>query len=213
MTKRLLVVAWLVVAGVAAFPSRAAAGGLDDLWDVLDNLSGPGPFSGWFATGKVACWEDGEKKVTRAMAEPDKNDPCLYLEFHRLHADAQPPYQRVNATIPAAGLSVELHRAFEVGASVGVAYFTTTVRNEDYSVTNFVVTPRLVFKPLRAFGKWRNNPRAGFLQMHWRPMVRFGQVDGASFGAPANTFSSGTEVLVKSGSYVVFDVFEALRGR
>ena len=30
MTKRLLVVAWLVAAGVAAFPSRAAAGGLDD---------------------------------------------------------------------------------------------------------------------------------------------------------------------------------------
>ena len=43
--------------------------------------------------------------------------------------------------------------------------------------------------------------------------MRFGQVDGASFGAPANTFSAVREVLVKGGSYVVFDVFEALRGR
>ena len=81
MTKRLLVVAWLVAAGVAAFPSRAAAGALDDLWDVLDNLSGPGPFSGWFATGKVACWEDGEKKVTRAMAEPTKTTRACTWNF------------------------------------------------------------------------------------------------------------------------------------
>ena len=119
----------------------------------------------------------------------------------------------MNATIPAVGLSIELHRAVRGGRQLGVAYFTTTVRNEDYKVTNAVVTPRLVFKPLRAFGKWRDNPRAGFLQMHWRPMVRFGKVDGASFGAPAEHLLAGTEVLVRSGSYVVFDVFEALRGR
>jgi hypothetical protein len=213
MTKRLIVAICVVAASVLALPCDAAAKGLDDLWDVLDNLSGPGPFSGVFVTGKVACWEDGEKKVTRAMVAPDKNDYCLYLEYQRAHADAQAPYERVNANAAGVGFSVELNRFFEVGAGVGFAFFTTTVAEKDYHVFNPTVTPRLVFKPLRAWGRWKNNRRAGFLQMHWRPMVRFGKIDGADFGAPANTFSAGTEVLAKSGSWIVLDVLEAIRGR
>jgi hypothetical protein len=211
MTKR-SVAGVCVLAAMMALPFRAEAKGLDDLWDVLDNLSGPGPFSGWFATGKIACWEEGRKKVTTALTSPDPTDLCLYLEFHRLHADAQAPYPRVNATIPAAGLAVPLNRFFEVGASVGRAYFRVPDR-DDLGATNWVVTPRLVLKPLRIVGRWKDNPRAGFLQMHYRPMVRFGNINGADFGAPAETFSSGTEVLWRSGSYIVFDVFEALRGR
>jgi hypothetical protein len=210
MTKRMLFGVCVLVAMMAQ-PHRVEARGLDDLWDVLDNLSGPGPFSGWFVTGKVACWEDGEKKVTKALSNPNPTDLCLYLEFHRLHADAKAPYPRVNATIPAAGLSVPLNRFFEVGASVGRAYFKVP-DSEDLGATNWVVTPRLVIKPLRIFGRWKDNPRAGFLQMQYRPMVRFGDINGANFGAPPETFSSGTEVLWRSGSYVVFDIFEALRG-
>ena len=211
MTRRSLACALVVVASIVAIPSPAAAG----IWDVLEQLSGPGPFDGIpVLTGKVSCWEDGVIRVTTAPAEElDFGDPCLYFEFRRLHVDPKDPYQKVNATISAAGLSFQLHPSIEVGASFGVAVFTTTVADTDYKVTNPVLAPRFVLKPLRLIRKWQNNPRLGFLQMHYRPTVRFGDIDGADFGAPASTFSSGTELLAESGSWVVIDVLELFRGR
>ena len=64
MTKR-TVVACLIAACVAGVPSAASARGLDDIWDILDALSGPGPFKGApIIAATVACWEDGDAVVT-----------------------------------------------------------------------------------------------------------------------------------------------------
>ena len=119
----------------------------------------------------------------------------------------------MNATIPAVGLSVELHRAFEVGASFGVAYFTTTVRNEDYKRDQRCCDASFRLQAAARLWEVEGQPTSGISADALAAHGEIGKVDGASFGAPAGTFSSGTEVLVKSGSYVVFDVFEALRGR
>jgi hypothetical protein len=212
MTKRLIVVVWLLAASVLAFP-RDAAAGLDDLWDVLDNLSGPGPFSGIpVLTGKFVCWEDGVRKVRTSMLDPDLSDPCLYFEVRRLKAEPDIRYEEVTATLAGIGVTYHVLKVFEVGASGGFAVFKTTVDNSDYTVKNFVISPRLVFKPLRAFvPKWRNSSRAGALQMHYRPTIRFGEIDGADFGAPASTFSAGTEFMPKGGSFIVVDLFDLFR--
>lgn len=213
MRKRLIVGVWLVAAGILAFPCGAAAKGLDDLWDVLDNLSGPGPFSGVpVATGKFVCWEGGVQKVRTSMVNPKPSDPCLYFEFRHLKADPDVRYEEVTATLAGVGVTFHVLKAFEVGASGGIAVFKTTVGNTDYTVKNAIVSPRLVFKPLRAFvPKWRDSSRAGFLQMHYRPTIRFGKIDGSDFGVPASTFSAGTEFMPKGYSYVVIDVFDLLR--
>jgi hypothetical protein len=212
MTMKMLIVVWLIMAGVIGFPASAAAKGLDDLWDVLDQMSGPGPFNGISPiSGKISCWEDGVKKVRTSMVNPDLSDPCLYFEFRRLHADPDGRFERVNATLATLGVTYHFAKVFEVGASGGLAVFSTKVGNTEYSVKNGIVSPRLVFKPLRAFvRRWRDNSRAGFLQMHLRPTIRFGEIDGADFGAPGANFSAGTEYL-KGYSYVVIDVLEALR--
>jgi hypothetical protein len=208
MTKRMLVIAGLVVS-VAGFPSHASAA-WGDLWDVLDNLSGPGPFHGQpVATGKIVCWRDGEPDVKRAGAGLDRNDPCLYFEFRRLHVHPQAPYSEVWAKMFGLGVEFQQTPWLDIGASAGTARFATTVGTADFTVTNFVVSPRLVFKPLRVF--WPNKRRLGFLQMHYRPTIRFGQVDGSDFGVPASTFSAGTEFMPKGGSWIVVDVFELLR--
>jgi hypothetical protein len=213
MRTRTTIGAWLVVASLLVAPGDAAAKGLGDIWDVLDNLSGPGPFSGVpVVTGKFPCWEDGVKKVRTSMVDPDLSDPCLYFEFRRLKAEPDVRYQEVTATLATVGVTYHLLKAFEVGASGGVAVFRTTVGNTDYTVKNAIISPRLVFKPLRAFvPKWRNSSRAGALQMHYRPTIRFGKIDGSDFGVPASTFSSGTEFMPKGYSYVVIDVFDLLR--
>jgi hypothetical protein len=214
MTNRIIVGAWLVAASVLMSPANAAAKGLGDIWDVLDQMSGPGPFSGTMPvlTGKFTCWEDGVKKVRTSMLDPDFSDPCLYFEFRRLKAEPDIRYQEVTATLAGAGVTYHALKVFEVGASAGIAVFKTTVGNTDYTVKNFVISPRLVFKPLRAFvPKWRNNSRAGALQMHYRPTIRFGEIDGSDFGVPANTFSAGTEFMPKGGSWIVIDLFDLLR--
>ena len=211
MTKR-TVVGVCVLAAMMALPCRAEAKGLDDLWDVLDNLSGPGPFSGIpVATGKFLCWEGGVRKVTTSMSNPRPSDPCLYFEFRHLKAEPNVRYEEVTATLAGVGVTYHVLKVFEVGASGGIAVFKTTVGNTDFTVKNPIISPRLVFKPLRLVPKWRDSSRAGFLQMHYRPTIRFGKIDGSDFGVPASTFSAGTEFMPKGYSYVVVDLFDLIR--
>jgi hypothetical protein len=210
MTKRLLVIAGLVVTSLAGFPSHAAAG-WGDLWDALDALSGPGPFEAEFMVVpvKFSCFQGGGfTPIWRAT--PDRNDPCVFFQFQWLHVDPKAPYSEVKAKIFQVGLTFEQDPALEVGFGLGLANFTTTVASTDYSVKNFVVSPRIVFKPLRLIPGLRDKPKYGFLQMHYRPVLRFGDIDGSDFGVPAGTFSAGTEFL-NGGSVIVFDILELTR--
>jgi len=212
MTKRILIVA-LMVAGVAGFPAGATARGLDDIWDIIDALSGPGPFKGGpVLAATINCWEDGSPRFRRAMSNPDRLDPCLYVDFRDMYVEPKGPYGTVTAKLLETGFSFEQYRFLELGAGFGVAFFSTTVDGTDYNVTNFTVTPvRVALKPLRLIRKWRDNSRAGFLQVHFRGTVRFGEIDGSDFGAPAGTFKAGTEFL--RGGSLVIDVLQAVRGR
>lgn len=211
MRKRMLVVAGLIAAAVG-FPSSVAARGLDDIWDIVDALSGPGPFQGGpTLAATITCWEDGAVRFTHAMSNPDRLDPCLYVDFRDLDVYPKGPFGRVTAKFVETGVSFEQFRVLEVGAGLGVAFFSTTVNEKDFNVTNFTVTPiRVVVRPLRV-GRWADNPRAGALQVHVRATVRFGDIDGASFGASPSAFRAGTEVL--RGVGLVFDVLQAVRGR
>ena len=151
MTKRMLVVALVISACVAGFPSRAAAKGLDDIWDIIDHLSGPGPFTGGpVIAATIPCRQGREWKVMQAVSNPSRKDPCIYVEFRDLHVDPKGPFERVSAKLVETGVTFQQHPALDIGAGFGVAYFATTVNRTDYNVTNFVVTPvRVVVKPLR----------------------------------------------------------------
>jgi hypothetical protein len=208
MRKRVIVVAMVIAAGVAGLPSRAAAAGLDDIWDIVDALSGPGPFKGGpVMAATIPCWQDGTVTLTRAVSNPRKTDPCLYVDFRDLYVDPKGPYARVSAKFVETGLTFEQHPALAVGAGVGVAFFSTTVDNRNYNVTNFIATPvRIVVKPLRL---WLDDPRFGAVQVHMRLTVRFGDIEAADFGAPNHPWSAGTETL--RGVGLVFDLLQALK--
>lgn len=210
MTKRMIVGAWLSVLSVVGMPSGAAAAGLDDIWDIVDKLSGPGPFVGGpVIAATLSCWSGDRMSIFTAPSNPGKLDPCLYVDFRDLYVEPKGPFQRVTAKFIETGLTFEQHAALGVGAGLGAAFFSTTVGGTDYNVRNFTVTPlRVIVKPLRLV---IDNPRAGALQVHFRATVRFGDIDGSDFGAPANTFRAGTEVL--RGVGVVIDVWQAVKGR
>lgn len=208
MTKRMLAGAWLVISSIVGLPSGAAAAGLDDIWDIVDALSGPGPFVGGpVLAATIPCWQGRTVSILTTPSNPGRKDPCLYVEFRDMYVEPKGPYNRVTAKFVETGLTFQQHAALDVGAGVGVAFFSTTVGGTDYNVRNFVITPaRVIVKPLRLF---IDNPRAGALQVHFRATLRFGDIDGSDFGAPASTFRAGTEVLRGVGA--VIDVWQLVK--
>jgi hypothetical protein len=205
MIKRIVVVAGIIAASVAGFPSSAPARGLDDIWDIVDALSGPGPFVGGpVLAATIPCWQGRSVSILTAPSNPGRLDPCIYVDFRDMYVDPKGPFQRVSAKFVEAGATFQQHAALDVGFGIGVAYFATTVGRVEYNVKNFTATPlRVVVKPLRLF---IDSPRAGALQVHFRATVRFGDIDGSDFGAPASTFRAGTEVL--RGVGLVIDLWQ-----
>jgi hypothetical protein len=210
MIKRTLLV-WSVVGAVMLGCAPRADAALDDWWDYLDQLSGPGPFHDGPAIGAtVGCWEDGQFVWRRAIKRTRFN-PCVYWDWRELSAPPKGPFAEVSANLVDSGVSFQLSPYFDYGVGIGWAHFATTVRETDYSVNNFTLTPaRLVFRPLRAFPKFRSNAKAGFLQIVLRDTVRFGRLTSADFGAPSDRWTTGTEHL--KGATLVIDVLTALRG-
>ena len=212
MTKRALVLACVMTSMVVCAPLRADAKGLDDLWDILEPLSGPGPSKGGpVLAATVMCWEGRALRIKQAMQNPDWNDPCLYLDFRDLTAEPDANFELVTAKLVEVGFSIEPVSFVELGMGFGRAYFSTVVNKQEFAFSNQIFTPvRLIIKPLRV-GTWRDNTRMGWLQVHVRGTVRFGDINGSNFGVPANTFQAGTEMLWGAG--LVFDLLQAVRGR
>jgi len=211
MTKRSLIGVCMIAALVVSVPSRADAG-LDDLWDILEPLSGPGPSKGGpVLAATIMCWEGRTPRVTQAMRNPDWNDPCLYFDFRDLTAEPDAKFELVTAKLVETGVSIEPLDFLELGMGFGRAYFSSSVNKRKFAFSSPTFTPvRVIVKPLRV-GKWRDSTRAGWLQVHVRGTVRFGDIDGSKFGVAANTFQSGTEMLWGAG--LVFDLLQAVRGR
>lgn len=210
MIKRTMVV-WCVVAAAMLGCAPSAHAGLDDWWDYLDQLSGPGPFRGGPAIGAtIGCFEDGRFVWRRAIRER-RFRPCVYFDWRELSAPPRSPFAEVSANLVDSGVTFHITPYFDYGVGVGLAHFATTVRETEFTVNNFTVTPaRLEVRPLRIFRQWRANTRAGFLQVVVRDTVRFGRLTSADFGAPSDPWSTGTEHL--TGVTLVIDVLTALRG-
>lgn len=210
MMKRMMVVSCVVAAMVLCSSSRAEAG-LDDWWDYLDQLSGPGPFhDGPALAATVGCWEGGSFVWRRASKE-SRVKPCVYWDWRELTAPPRAPFGEVTANLIDSGVSLHINEYLEVGAGIGWAHFATTIRDTKYPVNNLTVTPaRVVIRPLRALiPKLRSNSKAGFLQVVIRDTVRVGRLTSADFGVPSDPWSSGTEHL--PGATLVIDLLTALR--
>jgi hypothetical protein len=212
MTKRQLIGVWVMATVVLGSASGADAKGLDDLWDILEPLSGPGPSKGGpVIAATIACFEGRTVRVKQAMQRPDWNDPCLYMDFRDLTAEPNAKFELVTAKLVEVGFSIEPADFLELGMGYGRAYFSTFVNKQEYAFSNQTFTPvRIIIKPLRV-GKWRDDTRKGWLQVHVRGTVRFGDINGANFGVAPNTFQAGTEMLWGGG--LVFDLLQAVRGR
>jgi hypothetical protein len=189
---------------VAVLPAEANMA--DDVWDALEALSGPGPFTG--PPGIQAapiCFDKGRHALFRHIQKADKKYPCVYVDVRALAVGAKPPYDRVTARLTEAGFTWEPYGFLEVGAGAGLSHF----RSKGIGTNRFSVTPlRLVVMPGALFSK---SPRARAFKYFFRPTVMFGHLTGRNFGVAPGALDVGAETLLSAG--VLIDPVELIFGR
>jgi hypothetical protein len=201
---------------------RADAG----LWDLIEQLDGPGPSSG---NGNIMvnliCSDSGAnqndpfaKRLRHGLLripESPSGGACLFFDFRSFKADEDERFFPVDIDVTEFGPSFRLHAALEIGAGVGWLSFKSRFPGEtsDLEGTRMTVSfPRLVFKPLMAipFGPFKDNPGWGFFQMYFRETIVVGNVADEDFASKPGTEFSRDDQRVSSMGFII-DVTSALR--
>src|ERR1700674_587616 len=136
--KRSLRLAGVIVVVVLGCARPAQA----NLWDVLEELSGPGPFhtrAPYNLMLNLICTDTKKRLFTFPEADPAKQPTCLFYDERFLRADADTRFGRVDVLMIETGPYVRLHRTFEVGAGIGFIRFSST-RADGTKLTPIQVT-------------------------------------------------------------------------
>ena len=199
----------MLVTAMALWPGAAHAAGF---WSWLEELSGPGPFTGYMFSVPLTCFEEGRRI---ACWERDiDGGQTLVAKFGRFSSGDRPRFQDLPANdpdnlgavhvIPISGVYLfRLHRTFDVGPGAGIMRFSGDGFDALY---RFTLTPvSASVRPLLAFSRNR-----------WARLLRI-EVDtsfvtkgftGADFGNTRTGFRSGPEFLTRAGIILDFgDVF------
>ncbi|HEV3215741.1 MAG TPA: hypothetical protein VGZ27_08460 [Vicinamibacterales bacterium] len=198
MTNSALRFAALITIVLLLFPPPASAG-WDDVWDYLDALSGPGPFTGNPGIPFYPiCWDHDKAKVFTYLPDADSKYPCLYVDVRALSVGARAPYDAVTVKLIDAGATWHPYKFLDIGAGGGFNRF----RSKDIITYRFSVTPlRVVVTPLATL---TSSPRARALQYFVRETVMFGHLTGDNFGAPRGALNVGAEKLTSAGFLIDF---------
>ncbi len=202
----------LIITTIWSRPARA------DWWDVLAELSGPGPFRGRFGTGTVTVYcshKDFEENSREGITGPSHNDrwfhllqdsnakgPCFFFDLRRYKAKDDSRYLPVGAHIYEGGATYRLWAPLEVGVGIGAIHFNTFGQTTDRWLFDI---PRVSFKPLLlipALQKKRNGG-FGFLQVVYRASLIQGELTERNFlPKPGTTFRAKND-LVPSGGVAI----------
>lgn len=163
----------LVVLGVCSRPAEA------NLWDWMEELSGPGPFRDPFPFSNFVLTLKCEGSGAFRLSTVDVKSPttCFFLDQRVLNNDdkknpefGDPRFNKVNVSITEIGPSIRLHPAFELSAGMGAIHFSGSGTSETRLTISF---PRLVFNPLLAVPKWQTNNNAdlAFFKIYFRESI------------------------------------------
>jgi hypothetical protein len=189
----------LVLAAVSSRPAEA------NLWDWLDQLSGPGPFA---SRGNIAftlqC-EPAPGTRTRDdnwlnILRPDERGQCWYFDQRVFRSEADDRFGPVTASISEVGSSYQLVGSLEVGAGAGLARFSS----EGASATRLTLTfPRLVFKPLRLIPQLDERRWPSFFQVYYRETLIVGPLRHDDFDFEEGVTFSVDHDRVKSMGFII----------
>jgi hypothetical protein len=198
----------VVVAALTLWPGVAHA----SWWSWLEELSGPGPFTGTFPTFSVplACFADG-KRVPCWNPQPVKQTIAVAVSrfnsdgrrrFKDLPADDPGNTDDVNV-VPLSGLYLfRPHRAVDVGPGIGVMFFSGSGFD---TFARFVVTPiNASIRPLVFFNKLRGYAWARVIRLEVDSSFVTKGFKGTDFGNTRTKFESGPEFLTRTGLVIDF---------
>ena len=232
--QRRLTVAAMIVAAVFGFAQSAHA----SIWDILEELSGPGPFhtdkgnvlvsgfcQGLIKNGlehepatpfgipsKVRQFKPGSPADVRNAAplvDILPNTPCFFVDFRTLATD--PDEDNFTKEVHAKALEAGVTFPVRTQLEIGAGVGFIRFTTGDVVTPRFTMTPlRVVFKPLLLFPKLRENHRYAFLKYYVKETVIVGRLRGKDFDVADSVFSNdGWSDIVTSAGFVI-DVFELL---
>lgn len=172
-----------------------------NLWDWLQEFSGPGPYHARFPNFMAdLCPDDGAllrdfqvKKQDLARSEGDEGQhvTCFFadLRFFANNDNDNFGVKKVHVDIIEVGASARLHRAISLGFGGGLMRISTP----DHTAYKGVLTgPRLIVKPFLLYGSnsfWQKSPARqrwyyllGSIKYYVKEDVALGHVRGKDFG-------------------------------
>jgi hypothetical protein len=204
----------LVITAVLLWPSPAHAA--QGFWGWLEELSGPGPFTGWLFSTPVACRQGdewvycGPGKLRRDSKEIRRK---IELKFGVLSSDERQRFQdlpkdatgnvgSVYAVPVTVVYAFRLHRTIEAGPGVGFLRISGSGFKSLYRLTLSPVNATI--RPLLARESWENNRWARVVRFEFDTLLVTAGFDGADFGNSETSFRSGREFLTKIGFVLDF---------
>lgn len=192
MRRRVQLVSLVVPAALlmAAAPARA------NIWDYLEQLSGPGPFGGpgsihltggclGVATAKNAVERQEFTKTSwNLLGIPPTSaikphTPCFFFDVNPgLSAEKDTRFAQVDATLYDFGVTFPVWRPLEIGFGVGRMHFDS---NGVSTTRTSVTVPRVVIKPLLFVPKLQGKKWPGFFK-YYLSMVTIAGLAGQDFG-------------------------------
>ena len=213
----------LVLILILGFPRPAKA----NLWDWIQEWSGPGPFHGsWYNSmfelcpGKIEQLDRSEKRVLNAPYRPGKDNTCIFFDFRNFKNEDDDNFPAsVSAKFYEVGVSARVHRAVEIGFGLGAVHLSSESGGNAVKETKMVLTvPRVAIKPVLFFGppsfwesheKWRK--AVSVLKFYVKENIIVGEMTAADFAVDpkVNSFRAKDDHVASLG--FSFDVTELLR--
>jgi hypothetical protein len=217
---RVLVMVLLVM----AWPTSAHAA--RSWWGWLEELSGPGPFTGLMYSHDVRCW-DGNKDnkddihcrslKAEIELEPAKRikktlqvsfgfltsgDRARFEDLVRSGQDNEDNHRQVYAIPINATMMFRVHRSLQIGPGIGVLFLA----GPDVSASPaFVALPLSAsWKFLRMKSSWENSKLARIASLELQTNFITRGYDGRDFGSDVTTFKSKPEFRANVGISIDF---------
>ena len=205
----------LILIALTAAPRSAEA----DIWDWLQEFSGPGPFhtrvgNVTFKTCPGTFLGKHSWDVPYNPEDPSKNPACLYFDVRTFeNRDDDNFGTKVKADVYEVGFERRLHSAIALGFGGGAIHFS----GSGISTTKFVLTvPRVEMTPLlllRSNDYWRSHPvrrkAASLLKYYVRENIVVGTLKSGDFGLKSSAFDVTNDRVASTG--FVVDVSEFFR--
>jgi hypothetical protein len=192
-----------------------------DIWDLLAELSGPGPFEGrgngtltiycWHpdftadpSQGKTGSVRGGNDRWFHLLQDPTAKGPCIFLDvraFRTHKGEDDPRWFPVRVEVYESGATYRLWQRvpLEIGVGAGVIHFDSAGVIANRAIVD---VPRVSLKPLLlipALQKTRNGG-FGFLQAYYRASFILGNLNQNNFRPkPGTTFSTDNDLVPSAG--------------